>query len=317
MPMVYVGSNDGRMYGFRGDVGAADSGVEKFSYVPGGVYHNLSHLTDPSYSHRYYVDGSIAVGDAYLDGGWRTVLVAGLNAGGNPSMRSMLRTPTLRCSGNVLWEFDLDDDDVTRRPGPDLQQPQIGILEKAAAGSQSLATATTARTAALTCIIVDLLTGKLIQKLTARMVQTTITTGFRRRCSSTPMATDDRRGLCRRSARQSLEIRCLRGIGDLGCCDGEALFHGDAGDGPQPITAQPKVAPHPVSGQLVLFGTGRYLERTTSSTRADKPTTASGITTAADRDTCEPAGAVLRSTSERLWSHRELRHQQFGRLGRR
>ena len=49
MAMVYVGSNDGRLYGFRGDIGAADSGVEQFSYIPGGVYHNLSHLTDPSY----------------------------------------------------------------------------------------------------------------------------------------------------------------------------------------------------------------------------------------------------------------------------
>ena len=52
--MVYVGANDGHMHGFR-----ASTGVEQFSYIPAGVYGNLSYLTDPSYAHRNYVDGAI------------------------------------------------------------------------------------------------------------------------------------------------------------------------------------------------------------------------------------------------------------------
>ncbi|MGD0961187.1 MAG: PilC/PilY family type IV pilus protein, partial [Methylomonas sp.] len=76
-PMVYVGANDGMLHGFR-----ADTGVEQFAYIPNAVFNNLSGLTDPSYMHRYFVDGAPTVSDAYL-GHWATVLVGGLNAGGN------------------------------------------------------------------------------------------------------------------------------------------------------------------------------------------------------------------------------------------
>jgi len=65
--------------------------------VPRGVMAALSQLSDPAYSHRYYVDGSPMTGDANLIGGqpdsayaasatgssdWRTVLVGTLGAGG-------------------------------------------------------------------------------------------------------------------------------------------------------------------------------------------------------------------------------------------
>lgn len=86
--MVYVGSNDGRMYGIEtgetGDTAATNPnmGRERFAYIPAAVYSNLSNLTDPAYSHRYFADGSIQFGDAYLNNAWKTVVVAGLNAGG-------------------------------------------------------------------------------------------------------------------------------------------------------------------------------------------------------------------------------------------
>jgi len=91
-PMIYVGGNDGMLHGF----GAAD-GKEKIAYVPRGVIPTLSQLTDPGYSHMYYVDGSPMTGDANFSGGgndsaytvaggggsaWHTVLVGTLGAGG-------------------------------------------------------------------------------------------------------------------------------------------------------------------------------------------------------------------------------------------
>ena len=94
MPMIYVGGNDGMLHGFS----AAD-GSEKIAYVPRGVIPTLSQLTDPTYSHLYYVDGSPMTGDVNFVGGgtdssyqvtvggggasdWRTVLVGTLGAGG-------------------------------------------------------------------------------------------------------------------------------------------------------------------------------------------------------------------------------------------
>lgn len=83
--MVYVGANDGMLHGFD-----AATAQEKIAYVPSMVFENLNKLTDTSYDHRYYVDGSPASGDAYDTFAygcasvacWRTLVVSGLAAGG-------------------------------------------------------------------------------------------------------------------------------------------------------------------------------------------------------------------------------------------
>lgn len=80
LPMVYVGGNDGMLHGF-----SAKDGTEKIAYVPHGVVQNLAALADPTYAHRYYVDGSPFTGDVDLGSttaDWRTYLVGTLGAGG-------------------------------------------------------------------------------------------------------------------------------------------------------------------------------------------------------------------------------------------
>ena len=85
--MVYAGANDGMLHGFD-----AATGNEKIAYVPSIVFPNLSKLTNTGYAHRYYVNASPTVGDAYgtftnvsdvcTTGCWRTVLAGGLGGGG-------------------------------------------------------------------------------------------------------------------------------------------------------------------------------------------------------------------------------------------
>lgn len=81
MPMLYVGGNDGMLHGF-----SAKDGQEKIAYVPHGVVQNISSLTNTTYDHRYYVDGSPASGDVNVGTtavpDWRTYLVGTLGAGG-------------------------------------------------------------------------------------------------------------------------------------------------------------------------------------------------------------------------------------------
>src|SRR5690554_2376950 len=81
---VCVGANDGMLHAF--DAATLD---EKFAYVPAGVYPKLAGITKPNYgmggeenAHQYLVDGPVAVGDAYLNGSWRSVVVGTLGAGG-------------------------------------------------------------------------------------------------------------------------------------------------------------------------------------------------------------------------------------------
>lgn len=82
LPMLYVGGNDGMLHGF-----SAEDGVEKFAYVPHGVLQNLSKLSDlsdPTYNHQYYVDGSPFTGDVQVGATptWRTYMAGTLGAGG-------------------------------------------------------------------------------------------------------------------------------------------------------------------------------------------------------------------------------------------
>src|SRR5690606_24589265 len=104
----------------------AGSGVEIFSYVPLGVYPTLARLTDPDYTHRYYVDGGITAADAYLTIAgvekWRSVVLGGLNAGGKTVYALDVTDPMNFDETNVMWEFT--DEDM----GLSFSQPQVGLF---------------------------------------------------------------------------------------------------------------------------------------------------------------------------------------------
>ena len=113
--MLYVGANDGMMHAF-----VANTGVEKFAYVPQGVYQNLSTLTQPGYTHKYFVDGPSTSADARIGGtsetapkwGWRTVLVGTLGAGGRGVFALDITDPSASDFGKPLWEVTSADPDL-------------------------------------------------------------------------------------------------------------------------------------------------------------------------------------------------------------
>jgi len=118
-PMIYVGANDGMLHGFDATVGTAGSGKERIAYVPSSVYSSLSALTNPSYTHKFYVDGNAISGDAYLGStyGWRTLLVGGLRKGGQGMYALDITDPSQFQESNaanlLLWEFtDANDADL-------------------------------------------------------------------------------------------------------------------------------------------------------------------------------------------------------------
>lgn len=103
-PLVFVGSNNGMLHAFNGQ-----TGEEVYALIPHSVLvDNLksdgtaelpgravfADLADPGsearpgsgYDHRFFVDGSPRQGDVYIGGSWKTVLAVPMGAGG----RSML-----------------------------------------------------------------------------------------------------------------------------------------------------------------------------------------------------------------------------------
>jgi type IV pilus assembly protein PilY1 len=103
-PLVAVGANDGMLHGFD-----ARDGRELFAYVPAAVLGQLHELADPGYAHRYYVDGSPTVGNAWVGGEWRTLLVGSTGAGGNSLFALDVSDPGRVQPGSVLWEFSHPD----------------------------------------------------------------------------------------------------------------------------------------------------------------------------------------------------------------
>lgn len=102
VPVVYIGGNDGMLHGFR-----TDTGVETFAFIPKAVVENgLSELADKNYDHRYFVDGEITVGDVYINGGWKSVLIGTLGAGGLAKNRED--------TNNAVFALDITDPNAVK-----------------------------------------------------------------------------------------------------------------------------------------------------------------------------------------------------------
>ncbi|HSX88804.1 MAG TPA: PilC/PilY family type IV pilus protein, partial [Pseudomonas sp.] len=107
-PMIVVGANDGMLHGFDARIStesAKNGGDELFAYVPNNVLDTLIELTEPAYSHRYYVDGTPRISDVWLGNGWRTMVVGATGAGGNSVFALDITDPGNMSSDNVMWEF--------------------------------------------------------------------------------------------------------------------------------------------------------------------------------------------------------------------
>lgn len=122
--MLYVGANDGMLHAFD-----PITGNEKFAYVPNGVFTKLINLTKPTYNqnHQFFVDGSPTEGDVqFSDSSWHSILVGGLNAGGNSVYALDVTNPAAittetALASDVLWEYS----DPTGLLGLTYSQPFI------------------------------------------------------------------------------------------------------------------------------------------------------------------------------------------------
>lgn len=125
-PVLYVGANDGMLHAFD-----PTTGDEKFAYIPNGVFSNLINLTKPTYNqnHQFFVDGSPTEGDVqFSDGSWHSVVVGGLNAGGNSIYALDVTNPAAITSeatlaSDVLWEYS----DSTGKLGLTYSQPFVAL----------------------------------------------------------------------------------------------------------------------------------------------------------------------------------------------
>ena len=273
---IYVGANDGMLHAFN-----AQTGAETLAYVPSPIYRNLSALTTQSLSsdpnappaHRYYVDGSPTVGDAFYDGAWHTLLAGALAAGGQGIYALDVTNPSTfseNAAGSIArWEFnDANDADM----GLVFGQP---LIVKTNDGRWSVIVAngynntdsdgSASSTGHAVLYVIDAQTGVLTAKIDTNAGTTTTPDGL-----SGAIAVDT----------TGDGIADVVYAGDLAgnmwkfdlassnpgawqvAFGGTPLFS----TGGQPITTRPDVTKFSQGGYLVVFGTGRYIDNSDNGT---------------------------------------------------
>lgn len=122
--VVYVGSNDGMMHGFRAgafnadgsfDTSAPNDGLEVLAYMPNNVVQRIHDainpataaydpsidFTGPRYGHNFFVDATPGSGDLFYGGAWHTWLVSGQGAGGSAIFALDITNPGIYSGGTA------------------------------------------------------------------------------------------------------------------------------------------------------------------------------------------------------------------------
>ncbi len=297
-PIIYSGANDGMMHGFN-----ASTGEEVLAYIPQEVFPNLSRLTALGYGstvpHQYYVDGSPAVADAYINSNWKTVLAGGLNAGGQGVYALDITNPGSFSEANaaniVLWEFtDEDDADLGYtyfEPVKNQLTNQSAQIAKMANGkwaviigngynnSDADGHASATGHAYLYILYIEQGTDGVWTPTTDYIkIDTGVGSTATPNGLATPTPIDkDGDGDIDTVYAGDLEGNLWKfdvssstpGNWGLALTASKPLFTAkDSSNNPQPITSAPLVTTHPHGGFLVSFGTGKYIELADSSSTA-------------------------------------------------
>lgn len=272
-PVIYVGANDGMLHAFNASTNPSIGGREMFAFVPNGVFDHLISLTDSSAAagHRFYVDGSPTAGDVlFSNGTWHSIVVGGLNNGGNSIYALDVTNPSAMTTesgvaSNVLWEFT--DSDM----GQSYSRPQVARVNSSSGTRFVVVFGSGYNNSSQRPYLyfVDAQKGTLVAKLDL--------------CQSQPSSVCD---LTKPNGLASPTVVSLDGtglvtrvyVGDLqgnmwkvdvsssnpAQWSATPLFKAqDASGTPQPITTAPTVSLHPnfpaKSGLMVYFGTGQFL----------------------------------------------------------
>lgn len=262
-PMIYVGANDGMLHAFD-----AATGLERFAYVPNAVFGKLKDLASPSYRgltpHRDFVDGSPAVGDAYVNNAWRSILIGTLGTGGKAVFALDVTNPLSFSADNVLWEFT--DSDLGYMVGQMTSSAVIGRLQNghwAVVFGNGYDSGTGAW-----LYIVDLDDGSLLKKI---QVSDDINNGL----SAVALIRDSQQtivGAYAGDLKGNLWKFDLTGS-MFTAYSGIPLFRAIDDNDPanpivQPITGPLDVGAHPLGGYIVYFGTGQYMRPSDVSNRS-------------------------------------------------
>lgn len=282
--VIAAGGNDGMLHVFD-----EANGTELYAYIPSVLLEGLSDLSSPKYSHRYYVDGPPTTLDAFFGGKWHTMLVGGLNAGGQAvyaidltNVPSATLSEATIAADKLQWEFtDADDPDL----GYTFSRPNIvrmangewaAVFGNGYNSTEADGNASTSGNAVL--YIVRLSDGALIKKIDTQVGTAADPQGMNRPNGLSTVTPIDENGdfivdyiyggdlfgnLWRFDVNDSSTSQWKVGHG-LGTPVPLFKARSSVGDATtaQSIYVRPQVVRHPggEAGVFILFGTGKFFE---------------------------------------------------------
>lgn len=100
---IFVGANDGMLHAFN-----ALTGAERFAYVPRGInFADLATLSDPQYTHKWFVDGPVTVSTRSQTPG-SNYLVGSLGRGGKGVYGLNVTNPGSFGNSSAMWDHTGD-----------------------------------------------------------------------------------------------------------------------------------------------------------------------------------------------------------------
>lgn len=189
-PTVFAAANDGMLHAFD-----ATSGEETWAYAPRITMSKLHLLASSTYgtNHIFSVDGSPEVADVKIGDDWKTVLVAGLNAGGRGYYALDVTDPA---DPKPLWELCADSavcSGIHHEPqiGYSFGNPQFGTIKDEANGQEKWVVFLTSGYNNIPgtdgvaggdgkgyLLVVDVATGQVLRKLSTDVGSTTTPSGL-------------------------------------------------------------------------------------------------------------------------------------------
>lgn len=260
---VFVGANDGMLHGFD------SAGAEVFGYFPAVILPKLKELAKTPLVHQPLVDGPLTLGDAYLNGAWKTLLIGGLGGGGR-AVFGLDVTGITQSSGSGVFSasnvlFEVSDVEmgysfakpITARTS---KGDWVAIWGNGYGGASGKA-----------MLFVYNLTSKTLSKVDTGIGS--LAAGSENGLGS-PVGVEFSSGnvvaVYAGDYQGNLWKFNLNSSGVFALANGSTPFFKavDSTGIKQPITAAPEVLLHPAGGVMVAFGTGKFFETQDRTTRS-------------------------------------------------
>lgn len=258
---LVVNANDG----FVNVINAAN-GTRRYAYMPSSVLPSLRLIADTNYvngvSHKFLVDGQVAVFDAQAGSAWKTVAIGGTGAGGKTFYGLQLFDAA---AGNVikaLWEVSAPATASTANLFNDLgyayARPEVARLANGR-WATFIANGYGSNSGVAALYVLDALDGSLIKKIVIDSTETTNgLSSVKLRVNSSNVVQAAYGGdLKGRLWKFDLSATAPDSWGVA--FSGKPLFT-TAGGATQPITAQPLLADNALGGKQIFVGTGKFNE---------------------------------------------------------